>query len=385
MKKRSLAFKFIFGFLVLLAAANLIILLTDTTYIYKALVYQQADIDDIDIFYKRKVNAGNFSQPWPNSKQYSKTPLTDTLRRILDEMETGAFLVIRKDSIVYEEYWDKFSPQRYSNPFSVTKSIVGILVGIAIGEGKIKSIDDPVAKYLPEFKEGDKAKITVRHLLQMASGLNFTESYNTPFNATTESYYGKNLHRMVDKLKVTEKPGTVSRYKSGDTQILGFILAKATGKTLSEYASEKLWRHLGVKKPAYWSLDDENGNEKAFCCFYTNVRDLAKIGKMVLQKGQFNGRQLVDSNYLKLSLAPNNLPDGDGKKTDYYGYQWWMINRNGVDVKYARGLGGQYLFIIPSKDMLIVRMGRKRSSTRINGTPIDILVYLDEVLALYGK
>lgn len=379
MTNLSFGIKFLLGFLLVLLVANVLIFVTDSTYIYKALVYQQVGIDDINLFKTREVKSGNSSIEWAKAINYNKNPISDSLRRTLERNESVAFLVIKNDSIQHEEYWDNYTDTTLSNPFSVTKSIVSLLIGIAIDEGKIKSVDQLVGDFLPEFRKGDKSVITIKNVLQMASGLDFMESYSTPFNYTTEAYYGTDLRGMIKKLKVIEKPGNISRYKSGDTQILGLILIAATGKSLSEYASEKIWSKLNVKKSAQWSLDHENGDEKAYCCFYTNARDLAKIGKLILQNGKFNNEQIVDSSYLAASFSPTMLPDEEGKATDYYGYQWWLINRNGVEVKYARGLGGQYMFAIPSKNMIIVRFGNKRSENRINGVPDDILVYLDEM------
>jgi len=380
MTNLSFGVKFLLGFLLVLLIANIFIFTSGSTYIYKALIYQQVGIDDINLFNIREVKAGIIKQEWSKSNDYNKNSLSDSLRKTLERNESVAFLVIKNDSIQHEEYWDNYKDTTLSNPFSVTKSVVSLLIGIAIEEGKIKSVDQLVGDFIPEFKEGKKAGTTIKNILQMASGLDFMESYSTPFNYTTEAYYGNDLVSMIKKLNVIEPPGTISRYKSGDTQILGLILIAATGKTLSEYASEKIWSKLGVQKSAQWSLDHENGIEKAYCCFYTNARDLAKIGKLILQNGNFNGDQLVDSAYLAASFTPTLLPDEEGKVTDYYGYQWWLINRNGVQIKYARGLGGQYLFIIPSENMIVVRLGNKRSETLTEEVPNDILTYLDEVI-----
>ena len=380
MTNLSFGVKFLLGFLLVLLIANIFIFTSGSTYIYKALIYQQVGIDDINLFNIREVKAGIIKQEWSKSNDYNKNSLSDSLRKTLERNESVAFLVIKNDSIQHEEYWDNYKDTTLSNPFSVTKSVVSLLIGIAIEEGKIKSIDQLVGDFIPEFKEDKKAGITIKNILQMASGLDFMESYSTPFNYTTEAYYGNDLVSMIKKLNVIEPPGTISRYKSGDTQILGLILIAATGKTLSEYASEKIWSKLGVQKSAQWSLDHEHGIEKAYCCFYTNARDLAKIGKLILQDGNFNGDQLVDSAYLAASFTPTLLPDEEGKVTDYYGYQWWLINRNGVQIKYARGLGGQYLFIIPSENMIVVRLGNKRSETLTEEVPNDILTYLDEVI-----
>ncbi|WP_256012071.1 serine hydrolase domain-containing protein [Desertivirga xinjiangensis] len=382
MRQRPFRFSLFTTILLVLLLACILIYLTGTTYIYKALLHRQADIDDINIFPTREVKQGKNNVAWPRATKYNKAPLSDTLRKTLLETESVAFLIIKNDSLVHEEYWDGYTDSTLSNPFSITKSIVSLLVGAAIKDGHIRSVNQPVSDFLPEFKESEKSKITIKHLLQMTSGLDFMESYSSPFNYTTEAYYGTDLKGLVGKLKVIETPGTVSRYKSGDTQVLGMLLSQATGRTLSDYASEKLWEKLGVESAAEWSLDHVEGVEKAYCCFYTNARDLAKIGKLVLQNGKYNGEQLIDSAYMQASFVPVGLPDQRGNLTDYYGYSWWLIHRGGVQVNHARGLAGQYLFVIPSQNMIVVRLGKKRASVKQNGVSVDILIYLDEVLKM---
>ena len=385
MKRRPFRFKLLTSLLLIILLACVLIYLTGTSYIYKALIYQHADIDDIDIFPLREVKRGENSLAWPQATEYNKVPLSDTLRKTLEETESVAFLIIKNDSLIHEEYWDVYTDTTLSNPFSITKSIVSLLVGAAIKDGNIRSVDQPVSDFLPDFKEPQKSKITIKHLLQMTSGLDFMESYSSPFNYTTEAYYGTDLKGLVKKLKVIETPGTISRYKSGDTQVLGMVVSRATGKSLSDYASEKLWKKLGVQSAAQWSLDHVDGVEKAYCCFYTNAHDLAKIGKLVLQNGKYNGEQLIDSAYMQASFAPVGLPDQRGNLTDYYGYSWWLIQRGGIQVNHARGLAGQYLFIIPSENMIVVRLGKKKASVKQNGVSVDILIYLDEVLKMMNK
>lgn len=367
--------------LALLVAANIAIWATDSTYIYKALVYQQVDIDDLDLFGYNEIKAGNQPEEWAIGKDNNQQPLSKALRDTLEKYRSVAYLVIKDDSIRHEEYWEGYSPASYSNSFSMAKSVVSMLVGIAIQEGKIKSIDEPVSNYLPEFKEGEKAKITIKHLLQMASGLDFMESYSTPFNYTTEAYYGSDLQHMVSKLKVVEKPGSIYRYKSGDPQVLELILRKATGKTISEYLSEKVWTKIGAMHDAKWSIDHDGGDEKAYCCIYSNARDFARLGKLYMQHGKWKGQQLVDSSWVALTTTPNGLPDEDGNPTsDEYGMQWWCLKRAGCNIFYMRGLGGQYVVCIPEKKTIIVRLGHDRSRQKIDNHPMDVITYIDEAL-----
>ncbi|MCW3120170.1 MAG: beta-lactamase, partial [Chitinophagaceae bacterium] len=278
---------------------------------------------------------------------------------------------IKNDSLLYENYWDGYNDSSLSNSFSVAKSITSLLIGIAIKEGKIKSVGDAVGNYLPEFKEGLGAKLTIRDLLTMSSGSNWDESYANPLSVTTEAYYGSDLYKTATGIKIIREPGTLHSYKSGDTGLLGLILEKATGKSLSEYASGKLWKPLGAEHPALWSTDREKGNEKAYCCFNTNARDFARIGQLMLDSGKWNGSAIIDSAYYQQSISACNIPDETGKPCNYYGYQWW-IRPAYEGVFYARGILGQYVIVIPSKKTIIVRLGKKRSDKRIQGAPAEV-------------
>jgi CubicO group peptidase (beta-lactamase class C family) len=156
--------------------------------------------------------------------------------------------------------------------------------------------------------------------------------------------------------------------------LLGLIVEKATGKSLSRYASEKLWQPLGAEHPALWSTDKKDGVEKAFCCFNSNARDFARIGQLMLDSGRWKGNEIISPDYYAQSITPCNIPDNSGQPVNYYGYQWWLCP-SFPGVFYARGILGQYIIIIPSKNMVVVRLGHKRSGNRVNGL-------LEEVNAL---
>ena len=340
------------------------------TYLFKAVYYNFAGIDDYKIFTNNKVANGN-SQPWPVSPLYNKVSSPDTLNDLLAELKTVAVLVIKNDSLLYEKYWDGYSDSSLSNSFSMAKSITSLLIGVAIKEGKIKSVEEPVGNYLPEFKEGMAADLKIKDLLTMSSGSNWDESYANPLSVTTESYYGTDLYKTATGVKIVKKPGTYHSYRSGDTELLGLIMEKVTGKSLSDYASEKLWQPLGAGQPALWSTDKEKGNEKAFCCFNSNARDFARIGQLMLDSGKWKGNAIIDSAYYVQSITACNIPDEEGLPCNYYGYQWW-IRPAYPGVFYARGILGQYIIVIPSKKTVLVRLGHKRSDKRINGAPSEI-------------
>ncbi len=359
------------------------VLLSGRGYFYKGLIYNFADIDDYKLFPKRVIHKSSHPTPWALSKNYNKKNISDSLRIKLTALETIALLIIKNDSIEYEEYWDGYSDSSFSNSFSMAKSYVSALTGIALQEGKIKNIDQPLCDYLPEFCEGDKKKITIRHLLTMSSGLNWEEGYASPFSPTTEAYYGTDLKKLINTLKPIEAPGKIFRYKSGDTQLLSFVLEKATGKKISDYAAEKLWEPMGCEHEALWSLDKDNGDEKAYCCVNSNARDFAKFGKLYLDSGRVNGKQIIPLDYVLSSIQPNALPDGDldMKKSDFYGYQWWIIpDYKGHKIVYARGILGQNIIIIPNLKTIVVRLGKIRGA-RIGKHHIEVFLLIDELLS----
>lgn len=378
------ALKYIgYSLLSLFILANILVWVFDVPYIYKALIYQQVDIDDLDIFDYNTIKAGKTAE-WPVSQNYNEKKLSPELRKSLEQYRSVAYVIIQNDSVQYEEYWEGYSDSSYSNSFSMAKSVVSLLVGVAVDQGYIKSIEDPVGNYLPEFKEGEKAEITIRNLLEMASGLDFMESYSTPFNFTTEAYYGNDLEHMISKLKVIEKPGSVFRYKSGDPQVLELVLRKATGKTISEYLSENVWSKIGAKHDAKWSVDHEGGHEKSYCCIYSNARDFARFGKLYMDSGRYEGQTIVSKDWIEQSIRPNGLPDEYGNpSSDNYGWQWWCLNQDGYQVYYMRGLGGQYVVCIPAKKLIVVRLGHDRSKEKVNNHPVDVISYVQEALKNY--
>jgi CubicO group peptidase (beta-lactamase class C family) len=335
------------------------------TYLFKAVWYNFAGIDDYKIFSNDTVNISS-PQAWPVSVNFNKTDPPDELDKILKRLNTVAVVVIKNDSLFYEKYWGKYSDSSWSNSFSMAKSITSLLVGAAIKEGKIKSVDEPVGNYLAEFREGLAANLKIKNLLTMSSGSDWDEAYANPLSITTEAYYGSNIYKTATRVKIVKEPGSLHDYKSGDTELLGLIVEKATGKSLSQYASEKLWQPLGAEHPALWSTDKKNGIEKAYCCFNSNARDFARIGQLMLDSGRWKGNPVIDMDYYTQSVTPCKIPDDSGMPCTYYGYQWW-ISPADSHIFYARGILGQYIIVIPSKKIVIVRLGHKRSDLRVNG------------------
>jgi CubicO group peptidase (beta-lactamase class C family) len=245
----------LYTILLLLAGFSIYAFASGRTYLFKAVWYNFADIDDYEKFTNNTVTTADVHQPWDSAAAYNKPKLTDSLRRMLEEVQTVGLLVVKNDSLLFEEYWDGYSDSSWSSSFSMAKSITSLLVGAALKEGKIHSLQDPVGKYLPEFTTGEKSAVKIIDLLTMSSGSDWDESYANPFSVTTQAYYGSDIYKVATGVKIVRPPGTQHSYKSGDTQLLGLIVEKATGKSLSAYAAEKLWQPIGAEHPALWSTD----------------------------------------------------------------------------------------------------------------------------------
>ncbi len=356
MKKNKLLW-----FLGVIVTINLVIWVTDSTHLYKAVLYNFPDLDDYKKFENRTLTQSPNPQPWGSSKCVTHCQIPDQLSINMHENSSTALLFIKGDSIYLEKYWEGYNANTPSNSFSVAKSYISSLVGIAIAEGKIKSVDQPVGDFLEHFKEGENSKLTIKHLLTMSSGLNWEESYNNPLSMTTKAYYGNDLPEIINDLKVVEKTGKTFKYLSGNTQILAMVVAKATGKSVSEYATEKLWHPMGATSDAFWSLDKKDGIEKSYCCLSATARDFARIGKLYRDGGKWNGKQLIPESFVQASTQGHDLIDKDGKPVDYYGYQWWVVPEyKGYKAYYCRGIQGQYVIVIPKLDIVIVRLGHKR-------------------------
>ncbi|MDF2191804.1 serine hydrolase [Paraflavitalea sp. CAU 1676] len=367
---KKVARYFLYVILSILLIFSLYAVASGRTYLFKAVWYNFADIDDYEKFTNNTVVTGEH-QPWDTAAAYNKANMPADLQTLLKEIGTVAVLVVRNDSLLYERYDEGYTDSSWSGSFSMAKSITSLLVGAALKDGSIGSLQDPVGNYLPEFAVGNKAAVKIIDLLTMSSGSDWDESYSNPLSVTTQAYYGSDIYKTATGVNIIHTPGTLHSYKSGDTQLLGLIVEKATGKSLSAYASEKLWKPLGAEHPALWSTDHTGGHEKAYCCFNTNVRDFARLGRLMLDSGRWKGYEIITPDYFQASITPCGIKDEGGNACDYYGYQWWIVPTR-QDIYYARGILGQYIIMIPSKNMVVVRLGKKRSPVRINGAPAEV-------------
>ncbi|AWH86217.1 serine hydrolase [Flavobacterium album] len=327
--------------------------------------YNFANITDHKIFPSRTAKSDSIKFHYAVSKK-PKAPKTLTVGNkettfddYLKNSNTVAFIIIKNDSIQYEKYFSGYNEESVVASFSMAKSVTSILIGCALDDGLIKSIEEPMVNYIPELNHDGLEKVTIKDLLDMKSGIRFNESYVNPFGDAATYYYGRNLRSAIKRRKLAHAPGGEFEYSSGDTQLLGLVLERALkGKTITNYLEEKLWKPLGMEYDATWSLDKKkDGLEKTFCCINARARDFAKLGRLYLNKGNWNGKQIVSSQWVKESTTPT---PGNQEYTN----QWWL---NGDGSYSAKGILGQYIYVNPAKNLIIVRLGKNHGNTDWDG------------------
>ncbi len=363
---------------------------TSSCKVYKSLKYGGLPSQkDYKHFPQRVVyNAGSpfyFKQPTKNYDLGKTIGLTNRdlnstniqLDNFVNLHKTISFLIIRNDTILYESYKRKYTDTTLVSSFSMVKPIISTLIGIAIDEGKIKSIDDKIINYLPEFRnKAGWEKISIKNLLHHTSGIKFNDNKINPLSDNAKFYWGDNLRKEMLGLTLECAPDLKFKYSSENTQLLGFILEKVTGHSISNYLQEKLWKPLEMESPAYWSLDrkDDKGMEKAFCCLQARAVDFAKIGKLYLNNGKWNGNQIVSEKWVKYSTKA----DATGNNKHYYNNNWG-IGPEKYGSFYAVGLYGQYLYIHPEKKLIIVRFGDTELNYRPNYWNETFLQLIDQI------
>ncbi len=339
------------------------------------------EIDDRSFFPYATIPA-DAPRPWPHAQGYGSVQLNAEQEARLKELYSSSFVVIQNDSLLFERYFEGWTADSTVNSFSIAKSYVSILTGMAMGEGRIESVFQPVGDFLPEFKEGCHAGITLWHLLTMSTGLDWDEKPN-PFGENAKGYYGSNVRELSLSLPCKEEPGKNFEYVSGSTQIMGEVLEAIYGRDLDALVREKLWTPLQAEGTAYWGKDREDGDLKHFCCLYAMPRDFARLGQLYLDSGMWNGRQLVPRDYWKASITPAAIMD-KGQPNQRYGYYWWLAELDGKPIHYARGFHGQYVVVIPHERLVLVRTGMKREEHTPSGHPKDVFEWIAIARSLAG-
>ncbi len=336
--------------------------------------YTTAYIDDHPKFDNREITSGDNYQPWPLHENYIEAQPTARLNETNEELGTIAFLIIKNDSIWYEDYAEGYDENSLTNSFSMGKSITTALLGKAIKDGHIKSLEQPVSDFYPEFQNSEFSPLTVGDLSSMSSGLNWNEDYYNPFSVTARAYFDDDIRKITRDLKVIENPGEEFTYLSGNTILLGMVIEKATGKDLSTYLSQSFWKPMGMKNDALWQLDsDKSGMEKAYCCIASNAKDFARFGKLFRDFGQWNNTQILDSAFVATAITPRFTDSPE------YGYGFWLSDYKGKEIFYMWGVLGQYVIVIPENDLIIVRLGHKliKREDEQDHSP-DFFIYIDE-------
>jgi CubicO group peptidase (beta-lactamase class C family) len=302
-------------------------------------------------------------QPGPGLDKLSVANLGDVdLGAMLEQSETIAFLVLKDQRLVYERYLRGHGEAKVSQVFSVAKSVLSVLIGAAVEDRIIASVDDPVTRYVPELAAGGFDKVRIVDLLTMSSAMDYVEDDN-PFGRHVRFNFTPNLEREILALRV--KPAREARfaYKSGESALLALVLTRAlNGRSITQYTQARRWSPLGMEQAGLWSLDREGGLEKTWCCLGATARDLVKIGALYRDAGQWRGQALVSRQWVHESTrsgphAGDRWPrDGLGQVFWNYGYQWWLIDRARGDFA-ALGKDGQFIYVDPGRGVVIVRLG----------------------------
>jgi CubicO group peptidase (beta-lactamase class C family) len=347
-------------------------------------VYQESDVNDHKIFPAADIQAAHNPIPFQSSADptaevakvknwFEQDPLINNdLETFLNENGTQAFIVIQNDRILYENYFNGAQRDSIVTSFSVAKSFVSTLVGIAIAEGKIQSIDDPITQYLPELLERDLRfeSITIRHLLDMSSGIRYIENGFINGDDALTYYYPDLRQLALQKTLITGEPGKIWLYNNYHPLLLGLILERATGISVSKYLETKVWQPIGAEYPASWSIDSQQtAFEKMESGINARAIDFAKLGRLYLNMGSVNGRQIIPAEWVqqatildptvnRVEYYPESMDQPYGQV--YHQRLWWGVHQENGDYGYAaKGNFGQEIFVYPEKGIIIVRNGER--------------------------
>jgi len=286
------------------------------------------------------------------------------LSELLRSTGTHAFIVVRDNQVLYENYFNGFARDSLCTSWSLSKSVTSAMVGIAISEGYIKSLDDPVTNYLPELKGKGFDAITIRNLLTMGSGIQYRFGF-FPWDEFVLSGYYPNLRQLLlSDLKIMELPGQSFHYNNFNTELIGMILERTTHRPPSRYLQEKIWKPIGAEYPATWSIDSEqDGFEITPTLLNARAIDLAKFGRLYSNDGNWDGKQIIPRHWVVESTTrdPNDRRPWETfsrwqDKGGYYKYFWWGVSREEGDYSFM-GIGtyGQFIFVSPRTKVVIVR------------------------------
>ena len=350
----------IIGLLLLVLA---IVVAFNWTFITRAIKYPP----DLDIttpeYYEPKAKvAGNFTQALPTADSLSISEVAlQELTDYVGEQNSTALLVLHKGKLLVEKYWERSTAESFSNSQSMVKTITSLLLGKAIEEGKIGSEMDLASDYLEEWKGDAREKITIQDLLYMQSGLRNEDDAANPMHDLSWMYLGTDVEGATMAIPAEKEAGVLYEYNNANSQLLGIIIERATGIPIEEYASEKLWKPIGAKDAGWW-LDRSDGMPKTFCCYFARARDWVRIGKMMLDNGKWEGKQVISESWIEKMLIPSKIERD-------YGYHLWLGFEDGGRKQKQRkqmfleavftldGREKQQVYVVPSEELVIVRIG----------------------------
>jgi CubicO group peptidase (beta-lactamase class C family) len=294
-------------------------------------------------------------------KQYLFNDSLKDTASFLQEVDTTGLMILHRDRVIYEQYWHGTMPTTRTVGWSLTKSFVSALIGVAIKEGKIASIREPVTRYVPELAGTAYDGVSLKDVLQMSSGASWNEDYSdwrSDINRFARTFaLGGSLDHFITTLKREHPPGTYHRYNSMDTQVLGLVLRRATGQGNAAYLEAKLWQPLGMQDDAFWVTDD-SGAEFAAAGLNATLRDFAKLGELYLHGGVWNGGPIIPEAWVKASVTPDAPHLMPGKRDTSeevmgYGMQWWVPNNRGDYT--AIGVFNQFVYVNPGLELVIAK------------------------------
>jgi len=369
----------LFLFLIILAVKY------SPTYVYRLITQNVADVYDYQLYENRTIKGAKdtfqFTKSIDNDyvEELFKERVSQSGFKTFDEWvkksETTALIFIRKDTILYEKYFNGFTRDSYFHSQSMAKSFISFLIGAAIDDGLISNVNDPMTMYIPELEQRDVrfSKITIKHLLEMRSGLKYNTSYipgtyiHAPWHDEAVGYYHPNVRKLLlKKVKIATEPGEDFQYCNYNTSYLGLIIERVTNKTVSKYLEEKLWSKT-MEYDALFSIDSKkSGFEYMPSRLIARAIDYARFGRLFLKEGNWNGTQIISKNWVlestreNKSIPQNTYPKwfGDGCEKVYYTYQWWgHANCDATFQFAASGNLGQNIYVIPNKEIIIVHCG----------------------------
>ncbi len=358
--------------------------LTDNSHLFTAarIIWLRGQTDvgiyDFTAQNTRAIKAGKHF-PWPVHEAYNKQPLSEEILKIHEQYKTLAFLVIKDGKILNENYFLEGNQKERTALWSVTKTYTSLATLKAIEKGLISNIDDPVKKYIPEWKHSQSPELTLRHLASMSAGLSWDEMDHSPFSLIAKFNFYHDLQKIsIDGMHPIGNPGDVQHYNSGATQLLGTVLSRVLkGQSLSDFISEEFWQPLGCQQDALFILDSkEKGIEKAFGGMVASARDVSRLGQTILNEGRWNGQQILSEKDVKLikTIPYNNQT---------YSYGIWTGVYEGNRFYLQSGFRGQYIISFPAHNLVITRLGHLASKKKnIEDLPVEVFDYIKEALRL---